>query len=216
MDTELVLLFFVYIFCIVGLLIISEAHIIHMFDWPMIKGGAFDFQDFLNKLKKKYGKNSKTKSTNVEVEIKIKCNQAQVNKIVEWIEQQKYIETKTTNRIWNNPNIIETINMATTASSWHKKDRLSKYDFNLKECAGKITVAIEQDLMTTPSVQGEPNLIRNKHRKSVKLNNNWRIDCTWIDNNDIPEIEAEYIGPDYWNALKKIERINKFIDETCA
>lgn len=202
---QLALLFFAYIYCIIIFRQIFKNR-------RRLIGGAFDPQDLLDGLKKKYGKNSKCKSTNVEVEIKIKCNtQEQTNKILNWVMRQKYTKSKTINKIWNDPKAIETVNEDSGKSTWHKKDRLSYFNIGLPECNGKITVAVEQDLQSPPSIFREPNLFRKKNRISATLNKNWRIDYTLIDDNEIPEIEAEYTGTDFWNSLKKRKEVDAFL-----
>lgn len=198
-----VLLFIIYI-CYYFLIICIA-------DNSTIIGGAFDIQSFLNNLRRKYGPNLATKPINVEVEIKFKCDAIKLNKIAKWIiGQSKSIRTETTDYIWSRQKIIKTISGEST--KWHTKDRLSKIDMQLgNEFPAKLTIATEQDLIEEPIMYTNYDLSRFKQRTSLQLDKYWRLDCTWVDNNTVPEIEAEYVAPDYWNALQRIKIIEKLI-----
>jgi hypothetical protein len=175
----------------------------------IIEGGAFDFSKFLKSLPKKYN----NKNENIEIEIKYK-NYELFEKIVNWVRSnKKYTIKNTTNKIWNELNLIETTD-EDNKKQWNYKKKLSQIDISMvpiKENSlllGKITVALEKPADQF-DIKGPPSIVRKKERISVDLNKYWRIDCTKVDTKW--EIEFEYIADDYWNVLEHIEDIENFL-----
>jgi hypothetical protein len=165
-------------------------------------GGAFDISAFLQTIKKKY---KPTQKSSVEVEIKL-SRQDLFDKIVKWIRRQKYIESDTTNKIWPHDGLINTI-YADGTNKLSRKKRLTKYELPI----GKLTVALEISEVNMAIPTAEPILVRQKKRISAPLNKYWRIDCTWVNGAQIPEVEIEYIASDYWNSLQHIPEIERFL-----
>jgi hypothetical protein len=197
MPNYLWILFFIYLavfLCIIGELLRYETQ--------YIIGGVFDLASYLATIKKKYN----SKKDNIEVEIKLTQHDL-FDKIVVWIRQnKKNIETNTTNRIWHGSGLIETIDSA-GKSEWSRKQRITKYMLPI----GKLTVALEQSDIEVDMPNIKPDMIRTKKRISAPLNKYWRIDCTWVNDEQMPEIEVEYIAKDYWNVLRHIYEIDEFL-----
>lgn len=178
-------------------------------------GGGFDIRKFLAGLRKKYT----MQQNNIEIELKLK-NKGVYERLAAYVRTQPtYTEENTINRIWRDKdgtNIIETtLSKNKDIIKWSTKKRLSKYDMDL----GTIAVSLERELDNRPAnIVGEPMLIRRKNRISTALNENWRIDCTQVEQNNADdtvamqnEVEIEYIAPDYWNSIDHINEITEFL-----
>jgi hypothetical protein len=191
---------------IITILIVMQIGIIGIYNiyskyesLQQIIGGKFDIGAFLESLRNKY------KNSTIEVEIKLTRTDI-FDKIVEYIRNNEFIETNTTNQIWPSGVIKTTDENGKT--TWSRKKRISKYMLPI----GKMTIAEEEsDILDRPETKAE--VIRKKKRISTSLNDHWRIDCTWVNDNETPEIELEYIADDYWNAEKHIPEIEQFIQE---
>lgn len=182
--------------------IVALAIIIHLikitYKTNKIYGGVFDINKYLIGLK--------NIEEHIEVEIKLK-DLDMINKIIKWVNiQTNIIKENTINNIWTKYQIIKITNG--NDITWHTKKKLT--NIMMPEISGKMTVSIEKPI-TKPEIQEPPDIIRKKNRTSIKLNKYWRLDVTYVNDNDIPEIEIEYIAKDFYNAGKRINYIQKFI-----
>jgi hypothetical protein len=199
MQTDLLIIFFIYL----AVLLCVFAMAFEPNNRMLVTGGTFDISSFLQTIRKKYPQQDN--SSAIEVEIKL-LHKNLFEKIVEWIREKKYTESNTLNKIWQHDGLISTADSEGNIT-WSRKKRISKYSLPI----GKLTIALEESDICDPTPIGDPVVIRQKRRISTSLNDYWRIDCTWVNDEQIPEIEMEYIAKDYWNAPQHICEIEEFL-----
>lgn len=175
---------------------------------------------YLNELKI----NRKKASEHIELELRL-LNKELVNRVVQWVRMHKPIITNTVNRIWTTPehSIIETntngrieysIKERLTAFMLYEDGRIYENPPTMERPFLKCGIAAEYacgDVATEQAKKSPPTLIRRKYRISARLNDHWMIDCTYVNNGDMPEVEFEYLGDDYWKAPIYIKDVYAYL-----
>ena len=175
---------------------------------------------YLNELKI----NRKKASEHIELELRL-LNKELVNRVIQWVRMHKPIITNTVNRIWTTPehSIIETntngrieysIKERLTTFMLYEDGRIYENPPTMERPFLKCGIAAEYacgDVATEQAKKSPPTLIRRKYRISARLNDHWMIDCTYVNNGDMPEVEFEYLGDDYWKAPIYIKDVYAYL-----
>lgn len=175
---------------------------------------------YLNELKI----DRKKASEHIELELRL-LNKELVNRVIQWVRMHKPIITNTVNRIWTTPehSIIETntngrieysIKERLTTFMLYEDGRIYENPPTMERPFLKCGIAAEYacgDVATEQAKKSPPTLIRRKYRISARLNDHWMIDCTYVNNGDMPEVEFEYLGDDYWKAPIYIKDVYAYL-----
>lgn len=175
---------------------------------------------YLNELKI----NRKKASEHIELELRL-LNKELVNRVIQWVRMHKPIITNTVNRIWTTPehSIIETntngrieysIKERLTTFMLYEDGRIYENPPTMERPFLKCGIAAEyacDNVATEQAKKSPPTLIRRKYRISARLNDHWMIDCTYVNNGDMPEVEFEYLGDDYWKAPIYIKDVYAYL-----